>query len=134
MAMAALRREGRRFATPLLSPRPISVFRPSLISEYGFTGSMSSSPISIYFSSHFYINWKFSPAFWKFFILSCFRFFVFSFLGEIMLYIEEKDIIFFFIYFLLIKRSMKWESVVWHFIKGCINLGTLKFLFLYTVL
>ncbi|XP_044477177.1 ATP synthase subunit gamma, mitochondrial [Mangifera indica] len=33
MAMAALRREGRRFATPLLSPRPISVFRPSLISE-----------------------------------------------------------------------------------------------------
>ncbi|KAK0586570.1 hypothetical protein LWI29_009041 [Acer saccharum] len=33
MAMAALRREGRRFASPLISPRPITAVRPSLISE-----------------------------------------------------------------------------------------------------
>ncbi|KAJ0106406.1 ATP synthase subunit gamma, mitochondrial [Pistacia vera] len=33
MAMAALRREGRRFANPLLSPRPITAVRPSLFSE-----------------------------------------------------------------------------------------------------
>ncbi|KAG5618459.1 hypothetical protein H5410_018283 [Solanum commersonii] len=31
MAMAALRREGRRFATPLISPNPANVFRSSLI-------------------------------------------------------------------------------------------------------
>ncbi|KAI9173977.1 hypothetical protein LWI28_009717 [Acer negundo] len=33
MAMAALRREGRRFASPLISPRPITAVRSSLISE-----------------------------------------------------------------------------------------------------
>lgn len=31
MAMAALRREGRRFATPLISPNPANVLRSSLI-------------------------------------------------------------------------------------------------------
>lgn len=31
MAMAALRREGRRFATPLISPNPATVFRSSII-------------------------------------------------------------------------------------------------------
>ncbi|KAL5746713.1 hypothetical protein ACOSP7_023685 [Xanthoceras sorbifolium] len=33
MAMAALRREGRRFASPLIYPRPITALRSSLISE-----------------------------------------------------------------------------------------------------
>ncbi|KAK3225811.1 hypothetical protein Dsin_005673 [Dipteronia sinensis] len=33
MAMAALRREGRRFTSPLISPRPITDVRSSLISE-----------------------------------------------------------------------------------------------------
>ncbi|TXG51597.1 hypothetical protein EZV62_024121 [Acer yangbiense] len=33
MAMAALRREGRRFASPLISPRPVTAVRSSLISE-----------------------------------------------------------------------------------------------------
>ncbi|KAL5764254.1 hypothetical protein ACOSP7_016609 [Xanthoceras sorbifolium] len=33
MAMAALRREGRRFASPLIFPRPITALRSSLISE-----------------------------------------------------------------------------------------------------
>ncbi|KDO65734.1 hypothetical protein CISIN_1g040116mg [Citrus sinensis] len=33
MAMAALRREGRRFATPLISPRPIAAIRSPFLSE-----------------------------------------------------------------------------------------------------
>ncbi|KAK2663367.1 hypothetical protein Ddye_001941 [Dipteronia dyeriana] len=33
MAMAAFRREGRRFVSPLISPRPITAVRSSLISE-----------------------------------------------------------------------------------------------------
>ncbi|XP_065856174.1 ATP synthase subunit gamma, mitochondrial [Euphorbia lathyris] len=33
MAMAALRREGRRFAAPLISPQPITAIRSSLIAE-----------------------------------------------------------------------------------------------------
>ncbi|KAJ0047888.1 hypothetical protein Pint_16249 [Pistacia integerrima] len=44
MAMAALRREGRRFANPLLSPRPITAVRPSLFSEED--GSMGVRNIS----------------------------------------------------------------------------------------
>jgi hypothetical protein len=38
--MAALRREGRRFA-PLISPQPITAVRSSLISEYDLCRTLS---------------------------------------------------------------------------------------------
>lgn len=44
MAMAALRREGRRFATPLISPRPIAAIRSPFLSEYELFPLNQNSP------------------------------------------------------------------------------------------
>lgn len=62
--MAALRREGRRFAAPLISPQPITAIRSSLIAEYdilffSLTSLLHFSTLSLcFFGCPLYGWWK----------------------------------------------------------------------------